>query len=160
MLNGNCGYVLHSLRMTQDNPVDSVEFCSSYGTYLLDHLAADGAGLTGGQVTVVAVGQVDTDFGCGLHLELVHGFTSLGNVQLVVVLRTHIRFSPLLSSDENTFRRKHFLFRNHSLTEDFFDMNVKWRKEMKIVPLMYVSFLAFALLPIFEFLRFLSIAPI
>ena len=29
--------------------------------HLLDHLAADGAGLTGGQVTVVAVGQVDTD---------------------------------------------------------------------------------------------------
>ena len=28
--------------------------------HFLDHLAADGAGLTGGQVTVVAVGQVDT----------------------------------------------------------------------------------------------------
>ena len=29
--------------------------------HLLDHLAADGAGLPGGQVTVVTVGQVDTD---------------------------------------------------------------------------------------------------
>ena len=29
--------------------------------HLLDHLAADGAGLTGGQVTVVAVLQVDTN---------------------------------------------------------------------------------------------------
>ena len=27
--------------------------------HLLDHLAADGAGLTGGQVTVVTVGQID-----------------------------------------------------------------------------------------------------
>ena len=30
--------------------------------HLLDHLAADGAGLTGGQVTVVTVGQVDAHF--------------------------------------------------------------------------------------------------
>ena len=30
--------------------------------HLLDHLAADGAGLTGGQVTVVTASQVDTDF--------------------------------------------------------------------------------------------------
>ena len=61
MLNGNRGYVLHSLRMTQDNPVDSVEFCSSSGTNVLDHLAADGAGFPGGQVAVVAALQVDAD---------------------------------------------------------------------------------------------------
>ena len=30
--------------------------------HLLDHLAADGAGFTGGQVTVVTVGQVDANF--------------------------------------------------------------------------------------------------
>ena len=30
--------------------------------HLLDHLAADGAGLAGGQVTVVAAGQVDAHF--------------------------------------------------------------------------------------------------
>ena len=30
--------------------------------HLLDHLAADGAGFAGGQVTVVAVGQVDAHF--------------------------------------------------------------------------------------------------
>ena len=30
--------------------------------HLLDHLAADGAGLTGGQVTVVAIGQVNANF--------------------------------------------------------------------------------------------------
>ena len=66
--------------------------------------------------------------GCSLHLELVHGLTSLGNVQLVVVLRAHIRFSPLLSSDENTSRRKHFLFRRDSLTSCEICMNVNWRK--------------------------------
>ena len=30
--------------------------------HFLDHLAADGAGLTGGQVTVVTVGQVNANF--------------------------------------------------------------------------------------------------
>ena len=41
--------------------VCSVECKGSYGTAFFDHLAADGAGFAGGQVTVVAVGQVDTD---------------------------------------------------------------------------------------------------
>ena len=35
---------------------------SPFGRPVLDHLAAYGTGLTGGQVTVVTVGQVDTDF--------------------------------------------------------------------------------------------------
>ena len=62
--------------------------------HLLDHLAADGAGFAGSQVTVVAVGQVDAHLGSCLHLELVHGLTSLGNVDLVVAL--HIDFSPFV----------------------------------------------------------------
>ena len=33
----------------------------SYGTHLLDHLAADGTGLAGGQVAVVALLEVDAD---------------------------------------------------------------------------------------------------
>jgi hypothetical protein len=53
-------------------------------------------------VTVVAVGQIDTDFLGSLHLELVHGLTSLGNVDLVVVIVAHIRFSPFAF-----FGRKH-----------------------------------------------------
>ena len=60
--------------------------------HLLDHLAADGAGLAGGQVTVVTVGQVHANFARSLHLEAVHSFTSLGNIDLVVVL--HTDFSP------------------------------------------------------------------
>ena len=59
--------------------------------HLLDHLAADGAGFPGGQVTVVAVGQVNANFLGSLHLELVHSLPSLGNVQLIVVRVAHIR---------------------------------------------------------------------
>ena len=57
--------------------------------HLLDHLAADGAGFTGGQVTVVAVGQVDSHFLSCLHLELLHGLLGLGNVDLVVALHNN-----------------------------------------------------------------------
>ena len=77
--------------------VCTLECKGAYGPVIFDHLAADGAGLAGGQVTVVTVGQVDTDFGSCLHLELVHGLTSLRNVQLVVVLRAHIRTLLLFS---------------------------------------------------------------
>ena len=35
---------------------------SYLGFLILDHLAADGACLAGGQVAVIAVGQVDADF--------------------------------------------------------------------------------------------------
>lgn len=39
----------------------------------------------------------------------------------------------ILSSDENTFRRKHFLFRGHSLTYVENSMNINWRKEWRIL---------------------------
>ena len=47
--------------MPHGSPVFTGIVRSSYGTHFLDHLAADGAGFTGGQVTVVAVGQVDAN---------------------------------------------------------------------------------------------------
>ena len=62
--------------------------------HLLDHLPTDGARLAGGQVTVVTAPQVDTDFGGCLHLEAVHSLTSLGDIDLVIVL--HTKFSPLI----------------------------------------------------------------
>jgi hypothetical protein len=40
----------------------------------------------------------------------------------------------LLSSEENTFRRKHFLFRRHSLTKVEICMYGEWRKEWKYNP--------------------------
>ena len=66
--------------------------------HFLDHLAADGAGLTGGQVTVVAVLQVDAHFGSSLHLELVHSLTGLGNIDLIIALHSD---SLLFDSSES-----------------------------------------------------------
>ena len=54
LLNGNCGYVLHSLHMTHSSPALPLIFCGSSGTHLHDHLAAKVAGLAGGQLTVAA----------------------------------------------------------------------------------------------------------
>ena len=47
--------------MPHRRPALSIKLRTSYGTHLLDHLAADGAGLAGGQVAVVAVLEVDAD---------------------------------------------------------------------------------------------------
>ena len=53
------GYVLDILLMPWRGAVCTLIVHSSYGSHFLDHLAAHGAGLTGGQVTVVALLQVD-----------------------------------------------------------------------------------------------------
>ena len=58
-----------------------------------DHLAAHGAGLAAGQVSVVALLQIDTHLGGGFHLELIHSGAGLGNVDLVGVLTGHNNFS-------------------------------------------------------------------
>ncbi len=80
----------------------TVIFCVSYGPNVLDYLAADGAGLTVGQATVVAVGQVNAHFGSGLHFEVVHCLTSLRNIDLVVALSNDLSAFAF-------FGRKHFL---------------------------------------------------
>ena len=54
--------------------------------HLFDHLAADGASLTGGQVTVVTVGQIHANFLCSLHLELLHSLLSLGDIDLIIAI--------------------------------------------------------------------------
>ena len=72
--------------------VCSMECKGSYGTAFFGHLAAHGAGFTGSQVTVVAALQIYANFARSLHLETVHSFTSLGNIDLVVVL--HMNFTP------------------------------------------------------------------
>ena len=54
-------YVLHPLTMPHRSPALPLKPRTSYGAHLLDHLAADGAGLTGGQVAVVAVLQIHAD---------------------------------------------------------------------------------------------------
>ena len=103
--------VLHILNMSCCNPVNSLIPRSSYGTHLLDYLAADGAGFPGSQVTVVAVGQVDTHFLGSLHLETVHSLASLGNIQLVVVRVAHFDFSASFNSGkQDAFRMENIFF--------------------------------------------------
>ena len=88
----NAGDVLDIHLMTLCYAVRSMECHGSYGTIVLNHLAADGAGFAGSQVTVVAVGQVDADLGCSLHLELVHCLPCLGNVQPIVIVAHNCAF--------------------------------------------------------------------
>ncbi len=75
--------------MTRGNKVVPLVSRSSHGTHLPGYLAADGTGFPGGQVAVVAAPQVDTHFLSDKHLEAVHGLTSLGDIQLVVVGIAH-----------------------------------------------------------------------
>ena len=57
--NSDSRYVPYLNFMPHSSPVFTGIVRSSYGIHLLDHLAADRAGLTGGQVAVVAFLQVD-----------------------------------------------------------------------------------------------------
>ena len=66
---------------------------SSYGTHLLDHLAADGAGLAAGEVAVIALLQVDADLTGRLHLEAIHGLAGV-RVHEVVAVGGHTITSP------------------------------------------------------------------
>ena len=59
LLNGDGRYVPNLDLMTDCSTVCTGIVRSSYGTHLLDHLAADGTGLTAGQIAVVALLQVD-----------------------------------------------------------------------------------------------------
>ena len=54
-------YVPNRVAVIRGDPTFSGKNFASLGYPVLDHLAADGACLAGGQVTVVAVGQVDAD---------------------------------------------------------------------------------------------------
>ena len=47
--------------MTECSPVIPYEFHCSYGTLVLDHLAADGTGLARGEIAVVALLEVDAN---------------------------------------------------------------------------------------------------
>ena len=105
----NAGDVLDIHLMTLCYAVRSMECHGSYGTIVLDHLAADGAGFAGSQVTVVTVGQVDAHFGSSLHLELVHGLTSLGDIDLVVALHKTLSFVVFPESVSLSWGNRRFL---------------------------------------------------
>ena len=87
-------YVPHRLHMPLHDPVISCKSRGSYGAHVLDHLAADGASLTGGQVAIVAILQIDPNLASGLHLELVHCLAGFGDVDRVAVAIRHVLASP------------------------------------------------------------------
>ena len=58
-LQGDPRYVPYLNPVSRLCSIGSCKLHGSYGRHLLDHLATDGAGLTGGQVAVVTVLQVD-----------------------------------------------------------------------------------------------------
>ena len=118
------------------NAVMAGKLKSSCGTHIFNHLAADGASLTGSQVAVVTVGQVNANFLCSLHLETVHSFTCLGNIDLIIVL--HNNLSPFLRlafaslvfpESQVAFPRENILsFRNSIFAECGRCMSVSFRK--------------------------------
>ena len=131
LLGSDIDNVFHISHMSYFIPVLPLKFHSSHGTVVLDHLATDGASLAGGQVTVVAVGQVNADFLGSLHLETVHSLTSLRDIQLVVIRVAHCN-SLLFRFPESkplSGWRVTFSFRTPSLPSVEKCMNVNWRKE-------------------------------
>ena len=115
------------LHISRRNSADSLKLFGSFGTHLLDHLTADGACLTGGQVTVVTVGQIDADFACLISI-LNLSIASRAWGTLIWLLFFIPKSLLLHSSEENTLRRKYFLFRTLILTSGKKAMNVNWRK--------------------------------
>ena len=103
-------YVHNPLTMPHSSAALPLIFRVSYGTHLLDHLAADGAGFAGGQVAVVAVLEVDADLIGGLHLELVHGLLGLGDIDAVAgrIVAAHNR-SLLFCSGSCRFPWEYFV---------------------------------------------------
>lgn len=65
------------------------------GTYVLDHLAADGTGLAAGQIAVVALLQVDADLRGGLHLEAVHRLAGVGVHKIVGTRHVRLHSFPV-----------------------------------------------------------------
>ena len=78
------GFVCKFDAMTLCDAVDTSNSYCSHGFYVLDHLAADGAGLAGGEVAVVALLQVDANLGSGLLLEQLHRLTRFGDIVLLL----------------------------------------------------------------------------
>ena len=65
-------YVTDFITITLFYATFSDKISSPFVRPVFDHLAADGAGFAGGQVTVVTALQVDTHFLSCLHFEAIH----------------------------------------------------------------------------------------
>ena len=69
--------------MARRSAVGPLKVHDLFGSHLLDHLAAHRAGLTAGQVAVVALLQVDADLLGRLHLELIQGRAGVRDGRLI-----------------------------------------------------------------------------
>ena len=56
------------------------DFACLSRTNLIDHLTADGTGLTAGELAVIAVLQVDTDFSCCIFYILKSNYHNIFNI--------------------------------------------------------------------------------
>ena len=93
---GSC--VTNALNMTHSCTVCPFIVRSSYGTHLLDHLAADGAGLAGGDIAVIAVLEIYADLVCSFHFELLHCLACSRDNKMIAGIVRHsfyISFSVL-----------------------------------------------------------------
>ena len=82
-------YVSYFNLMPDGSPVAPHESHGSHGAVVLDHLAADGTGLTAGELAIVAVLEVDADFSSGFHLELIHCLTGCGVDKMITGIGRH-----------------------------------------------------------------------
>ena len=110
--------------MPDRSPAVPLEARSMYGTHLLHHLTAYGAGLTAGKIAVIALLEVDADLAGGFHLELVHSSLGLGDVELVAVLAGHNDFLLLF---ECLVGFVAFGYRKHSFAGFFVGMQSERR---------------------------------
>ena len=85
--------------MTHCNTILPVKCHSSYGFDAIDHLVADGTGFTGGQVTIVAAGQIGAIFGDRLRLEIVYCLQFPEDIQLVVIVACNSSLFLIFSSE-------------------------------------------------------------
>ena len=127
------GCLLHALLVSLD--------------HFLDHLAADRAGFTGGQVTVVTVGQIDAHFLSCLHLEAVHSLASLGNIDLIVIGIAHVSTLLCFLRKPTLSEESVFCFRRGIFTREENKTPVSFRKNIKILEIkeeVYYHFLFYA----------------
>ena len=104
------GYVVNGGFMTVYDAVCSLEkdlFHGSYGRHDIDHLTADRACLTGGEIAVVALIKSYAYFARGFHLELLKSSLCFGNHNLIVGTVSHFcfllicRISDIISISKN-----------------------------------------------------------
>ena len=78
--------------MPSHNAIVPFKFYISYGAYVINHLSADAAGLTGSDVAVVALLEVNAYFRGGFHFKAVHSFASV-RINKLVSVSSHYCFS-------------------------------------------------------------------